>query len=90
MYALRKLKYMLPSYVLRTVYFSLIDSYLNYGIILWGNAHKYILRKLEIYQKKALRIIANKQYNYPTNELFKNYNILKFNNIYQLNLGKLI
>ena len=33
---LNKLKHYLPIYALRTLYFSMINSNLNYGILVWG------------------------------------------------------
>ena len=49
LYRLRKF---FPENVLFTLYNSLIISYINYGLLLWGiDCHK-----LEILQKKALRV----------------------------------
>ena len=55
LYRLRKL---FPENVLFTLYNSLIISYINYGLLLWGiDCHK-----LEILQKKALRFMTNSSY----------------------------
>ena len=89
-WCLRKLQNILPRYILRSIYFSLIDSHLNYGLSVWGSACKYNIKPLIISQKKAIRIICGKPYNHPTDELFKELNILKLNSMYKLSLGKLM
>ena len=47
----------LPNSILRTVYFSLIESHLQYGLVMWGGAYDYILNPIRIQQKKAFRIV---------------------------------
>ena len=52
---LYRLKYVFPESVLLTLYNSLIVSYINYGLLLWGvDCHK-----LKTLQKKALRFMTN-------------------------------
>ena len=41
-YALNSSKNFLSSANMRTLYYSLVQPYLLYGIILWGNAYKKI------------------------------------------------
>ena len=77
-YALRKLKLLLPRWVLRTLYFSLIESHLSYGLTVWGGTFPSYTKPLKIIQKKCIRVISNKPYNYPTADLFKELNILNF------------
>ena len=48
------------------LYKSLIASYLNYGLILWGNESHKVLTL----QKKAIRLISNSSYISHTNPLF--------------------
>lgn len=43
--------------LLRTLYFALIHSRLQYGIICWGNAFKYLLERLRTTQNHFIRII---------------------------------
>ena len=88
-YILNRLKYLLPSYIMRTIYYSIFDSYVNYGIILWGNANDCLMKPLYILQKKALRAICKVNYNADTVELFKTQKILKISEMYLHSLGKL-
>lgn len=79
-----KLKDFLPMYTLKTIYDSLINSYLNYGILCWG----FKLNRLVKLQKKAVRIIANTKYNKHTDPIFKKLNILKVTDIVTRKLYK--
>ena len=63
---------------------------MNYGITLWGNTYKYILHSLEIMQKKAVRIMAKKPYDFSASEIFNNYKIMSLKNLYLLNNAKVM
>ena len=90
LYALRRLKLLLPKFLLKTIYFSLIESHLTYGLSVWGGAYASYLKPLYVLQKKSIRVICNKPYNYPTADLFKELKILNLSKLYKLNLGKLM
>ena len=71
----------------------------NYGIHAWGSACKTELGKILILQKKAVRAMTGNRwyqtYGNPgplasSDPLFKNLGILKVEDIYKLNIGKLI
>ena len=53
---LRKLKYTLPTQVLRSIYNSLILPHMHYALLAWGTQ----CNKIELLQKKALRVIFSK------------------------------
>ena len=55
---LYRLKNVFPENVLFVLYNSLIVPYMNYGLLLWG-IHSH---KLELLQKKALRLMTNSNY----------------------------
>ena len=48
---------------LKMIYFSLIYPHLLYGISIWGNACDSDLKSITTLQKKAVRLIANKENN---------------------------
>ena len=81
---LNSLKRILPSYILRTLYCSLIQSQLNYCILAWG----FNYNRIEKNQKKAIRIITCSRYNEHTEPLFKALNLLKIKDLFELNLLK--
>ena len=54
--AINKVKHFLPHIALRSLYLTLVQSHIIYGIQLWGNGNT---KKLEILQKRAVRMINN-------------------------------
>lgn len=72
--------YMSPPY-LKTIYMSLCQSLIKYGIIGWGGAYTCHMRRVEIIQKWILRTIYEKPLMFPSNEL---YDISKVLNPHQL------
>ena len=73
----------LPIKILILIYHSFIHSKLNYCIEAWGNAPNIYLSKLINFQKKILRIIYKKPFDYPTSNLFKISKILNIHQIYK-------
>ena len=82
---LRKLQHIFPKHILITIYNSLIHSYLIYGLLVWG----FKSGRVKILQKKAIRVVANRAYNFHTAPIFKELGILKINQLYQVQLYKL-
>ena len=94
-----KLRNCIDVLLLRTIYYSLVYSHLNYGIQVWGSACKTDLEKILILQKKAVRAMSGNRwyqtYGNPgplthSNPLFKSLGILKIYDIYKLSIGKFI
>ena len=52
-------KFCTPS-TLRSLYFSLFNSHLLYGLAVWGNVNAADKNKIIVLQKRALRAISNK------------------------------
>jgi hypothetical protein len=73
---------------MRWFYFAIIYPYLSYGITIWGSAYKKQLNKLIVIQKRAVRIIAGNKYNEHTNPIFREFHILKLNDIYRVEVSK--
>ena len=88
LYALNRSKKLIPQRYLKIMYDSLIHSYLNFGIVLWGSTLKTYLNRLQILQKKALRAIHNAPYNAHTQPLFESSRILNLNNLYKYEIAK--
>ena len=62
---------------LKTLYYTLIHSYLIYCLPIWScGARKSSCKSLFILQKKAIRMISNAKYNDPTAPLFKRLGVL--------------
>ena len=77
---LRRIKHIVPRHILKLIYFALIHPHLNYGTLLWG----YNLERIENLQKKAVRIITHSYTLAHTENLFKQLQILKIQDIFYL------
>ena len=69
---LYRLKNVFPANVFFVLYNSLIVSYMNYGLLLWG-IHSH---KLELLQKKALGLMTNSNYLAHTTPLLIKHGLL--------------
>ena len=83
-FAINKVKHFLPHIALRSLYLILVQSHIIYGIQLWGNGNT---KKLEILQKRAVRIINNSGHKSHTDPILKSENILKIADIHQLQVS---
>ena len=75
---LYKVKDVVNSKSLLTLYHSLIFPYINYCIEIWGNTYKETTKPIVTIQKKAIRIINKTYYTAHTPPLFIKNNLLKF------------
>ena len=79
---LYRLKNVFPESVLFVLYNSVIVSYINYGLLLWG----FIPHRLESLQKKALRFMTNSSYLAHTTPLLIKHGLLNVRDMYTLKL----
>jgi hypothetical protein len=97
---LAKLKPFLKEKLLRSIYFSLVYSYLSYGVQAWGSADNTTKNKIIVLQNKAVRIMSGVQYfqiygqepgPLPSSEpLYRRLELLKFNDIFKLNVANFV
>ena len=69
LFGLRQIKHILPRHCLINLYFTLVQPYLSYGLVVWGNAKAHYIKKTILLQKRALRIINHKHFNSHTEPL---------------------
>ena len=81
---LNKLKHYLPPYILRMLYFSLVNAHLNYGILVWGFVPTCLIK----IQKRTIRTITCSKYNAHTEPLFKIMDILMLKELLDINALK--
>ena len=73
------------------VYYNVVYSHLQYGIILWGNTTKSILTKLQIKQIRIIELICYKSAKrLRLKRLYHKLHLLNINGIYKLELAKFI
>ena len=85
-----KIRDFCPKSVLRSLYFSIFNSHLSYGLPAWGNADKLYLEKINLIQKKAIRAITFADFNDHTSPLLKELKILSLSDLYQYQLSSLM
>ena len=83
-----KSSFCLSAVSLRTLYFSLVYPYLIYCITVWGSTYQTNLKRLITLQKKVIKIISNVPFDAHTDNLFRDHQILKFNDIYLFQTAK--
>jgi hypothetical protein len=69
--------------VRRIMYFSLAHSYFNYGITAWGSAN---LSQLCTLQERVLYKMCSKQHKQSVTNLFKFWNVMPVNKVFELNV----
>ena len=79
-----KLRHNVPIEICLQVYYAIFYSYLTYGCILWGLTVEENLKKIEVLQKKCLRIMTFSDINSHSNPLFLNLGLLKVRDIIKL------
>ncbi len=90
LYMLRNIQNLVPSWTLRNLYYSYVQSAFTYGLSAWGPLMpKSALKRLEILQKKALRIIDHAKYNAPSAPIFKKWKILNIADLIELEVTKI-
>ena len=75
-------------YTLRILYFSLIQLHLQYSILNWGRANKTLLMTIETLQNRIIRASLFKNIRTPINMLYKEFNVLKLFDLFQLEVVK--
>ena len=66
---------------LLALYYSFVYPYLMYCNHIWGSTYKTNLKRLAILQNKALRIISYMKPRNSAEPLYKEFNVMKFDNI---------
>ena len=87
---IHKIKDNLPLSALKTIYLSLIQSSLHYGLIFWHNVSSDLRNKIINLQKKSIRLITGSTALAHSEPLFKKSKILKFDDLYKLESCKFI
>ena len=84
---IKRISYLIPSYILKNLYFTLIYPYLTYCNLIWTSTYDTHLIGLVMLQKKAVRIITKSPSLCHTKPLFAQYGLLNIKQIRFLQLG---
>lgn len=85
-----RIAHLLPIEIKRGLYFSLVQSHLNYLIEIWGNTYITYLNDLQIIQNKVIKKLFNYNPDTPTKKLYQDLNLLKIRTLYEYNTCLLI
>ena len=83
---LLKIRNYLPTKILRCIYNSLLMSFLQYGMVVWGQTFNSYIEPLFNLRKKAIRTISHQtvlSYSLP---LFKGLHLLRVSDIFKFKL----
>lgn len=81
-FVFRQLNEILNVNEIKSVYYSYVQSLLQYGILVWGGACKSLLEPLFIIQKLIIKAAFNKNRQYSTELLFKETHLLSLRQLY--------
>ena len=81
---LSKLRHYAPFKTVLQVYCAIFYSHLTYGCNVWGLTSGVNLKKIEVLQKKCLRIMTFSDFGCHTNNVFIQHKILKVREIIKL------
>ena len=87
---LSKLRHNAPIETCLQVYYAIFYSHLIYGCNVWGLTTEENLKKIEILQKKCVRIMTFSDFNSHTNQLFIDLKLLKVRQIIESQQLKLV
>lgn len=82
LYIFYRLRHSLTTDLLLTVYKSLLQSVLQYGIIGWGGAHFSHINRITVIQKCVLKVILKKNNLFPSDSTFKLSKVLDIHQLY--------
>ena len=71
LFLLRKARPFINVNTAKMLYFTIIQSHLDYCSSVWSNASNTVLNKMRVLQKRALRIVLRADFNTRSNELFR-------------------
>ena len=81
-----KVRHLLPTNVLVSLYYSLFASFLQYGIVVWGLTYDTYIKPIFILQKKVIRAIAFKNLSTPSTPIFLELHLLKLQDLFEMKL----
>ena len=85
---LAKARHFVPSSILRSLYFSFMNSYIDYNLLNYGMASETNLNVINSKIKKAVRIISFKDRDEHTDPLFKELGIMPLDKSIELKYAK--
>lgn len=76
------LRNMADQQIMRTLYFALVQSRIEYGIVIWGNAYNTHIKPIHTLQKHFIRLISHKTKSDHSRPIFNQLKILPIKHLY--------
>ena len=89
-FIISRVKNILPTKSLKTLYFSLVHPHLLYSLPIYSCTTQKNIKKISKMQKKSIRLITKSKSNTPPYPLFAQLSILPFEHLITLTSGQLI
>ena len=83
-HALNTAKFNTTQAIRKTIYHTLFESHLRFGLIMFGSASQSSVNELFILQKKAIRLVTGSHFKAHTDPLFLKLKILKIDDLVNL------
>jgi hypothetical protein len=87
---LKRIKYTVPTSTKLRIYFSFVQSHLNYLNVIWGSAANIYLSNLKVLQNYALKNIYKLNFREPTLNVYRIANLPNLNTLRLINLAKFL
>jgi hypothetical protein len=87
---LKRLKSVLTINIKKQIYFSFVQSHLNYLNIIWGSAAKTHIKCIKVLQNYAIKNIYNLNFWEPTTNIYKIANLPSLDTLRYINLAKFL
>ena len=81
--AINRISAIVPTHILLNLYFTMILPHVMYCNIVWGNCAQYLLNRIHILQKRAIRIITKSKPYSHSDPLFKKMKLLTIYDIHK-------
>ena len=75
---LSKLRHFVTDDILTQLYYSSVNLFLTYGLVVWGNTYATTLKPIVTLQKQALRIITFSKPDAQSSPIFSQLGLIKF------------
>ena len=85
-----KIRHYVNEEALKSLYYSLAYTHLQYAVCAWGKVSKTALHRLNVLHNKIIRCITFSSFQSHVTPLYYKLKILKLPDIYQLELGKVM
>lgn len=82
---MKMLRHFADLHILKTVYYAICQPLLTYCITVWGSTSKGTMLEVERAQRSVLKVMLNKDFRFPTNELYQESQVLRVRQLFILN-----